>query len=219
MRRILPIVAAMALSAGCQQRTELLVGIITDIAAPQPLEVAHLQVFPNGDISQPSRLDTTWMLEPGFDKLPGSFGLNSADGTATTVEILLTGEAPGPTGDYVPFVTRKSRVTLVAGKVLFLRMALVGACMNRTDCLSDETCREGVCVKELVDATTLPDYTPPLVAAVTCGSASFRATDSGQQLRATGQDAPCTGQCIEGTCYLPAGGSTATDNPNPKPPL
>ena len=68
----------LALSGGCQQRTELMIGLITDIAAPAPLDIAHLQVFPNGDTTQTPKIDTFWMLEPGFDKLPGSFGLISS---------------------------------------------------------------------------------------------------------------------------------------------
>jgi hypothetical protein len=215
----------MALACGCQQRTELMVGLITDIGAPSPLDIAHLRVFPNGDTTQQPKIDTSWTLEPGFDKLPGSFGLNSGDGSSPTVEIVVTGERPGgPSGDNFIFVTRRARLTLVGGKVLFMRMALVGACMNRSDCSDSQTCREGMCVDKQVDGSTLPTFetSGSQVTAVECGASVFQDTATHGQIvgdgatgagggdtGAGGGGAPeCNGgACIEGTCYLPPSGS------------
>jgi hypothetical protein len=203
------------LLCGCQGRTELMVGLITDINAPAPLDVAHLRVFPNGDTSAMPKIDTFWTLEPGMDKLPGSFGLNSADGSGADVEIIVTGERPGgPNGDNIVFLTRRARLTFVSGKTLFMRMALVGACMNRTDCTDQQTCREGVCVDKMVDATTLPKFDPTgvQVTSVQCGASVFQDTSSHQQITGNGvvdTGGECGGgQCIEGTCYVPPQGNS-----------
>jgi hypothetical protein len=205
MRRLLLLAT---LAAGCQ-RTELMVGIITDIGAPAPLDVAHLRVYPNGDLSQQPKIDTQWTLEAGFDRLPGSFGLNSGDGSSTTVAIVLTGENASGT----PFITRTARLTLVGGKTLFMRMALVGACMNRSDCKSGETCREGSCITEIVDSLTLPPFDPNgnQVSNVQCGSATFVDTQSHAAI--SGNGAQCAGACIEGTCYQPSSGGGMNTTP------
>jgi hypothetical protein len=161
------------------------------------------------------KIDTFWTLEPGMDKLPGSFGLNSADGSGADIEIIVTGERPGgPNGDNIVFLTRRARLTFVSGKTLFMHMALVGSCMNRTDCTDQQTCREGVCVDKQVDATTLPpfDTTGVQVTSVQCGASVFQDTNSHSQITNSGGvdtgAGECNGgQCIEGTCYVPPQGS------------
>src|SRR5581483_8788786 len=97
---------------------------------------------------------------------------------------------------------------------------LIGACMNRSDCTDTETCREGVCVDEQVDGTTLPPFEPSgaQVTTVECGASIFQDTSTHSQIvgdggKDTGGAPECNGgQCIEGTCYLPPQGSSATPN-------
>lgn len=195
-----------ALLCGCQQRTELMLGVITDIAAPAPLDTAHLRVYPNGDTTLDPRLDVSWLLGAGQDRLPGSFALNSGNGGSTKIEIVLTAESSARPD---PLVTRRARLTLVEGKVLFMRMALMGVCMSRSDCTDLQTCREGVCVDKQVDATMLPpfDTTGAQVARVECGASVFQDTSTHAQIvNPEGMNAApdCKGgMCIEGTCYLP----------------
>jgi hypothetical protein len=190
------------LLAGCQPRTEMMIGIVTDIRAPDILDGVQLNVTRviDGMVEQQLPPWTITGIPDEPFNLPGSYGVFSGDGSEIKLEIALTG-LKGQS----PVVTRNAVVSLVNGKTLFLRMGLVIGCMNVHDCAATETCVEGVCRAKLIDSSMLPDYVPELVTELTCNSGTtFINTADGTPMPYSSNASNCPDSlCSEGTCYNP----------------
>ncbi len=197
---------ALAISGGCA-RTEVLVGVATDIEAPGTVDLVRLSVSREGV----ELFHNDWDISgiPNVpNELPGSFGVYSADGSETKVEITVSGFK---NGSVVELVRRDSILKLVSGRTLFLRMGLVIKCMA-SNCSPGQTCIEGVCKDPNIDAHMLPDFTDDLVTHVTCDSGTvFLDTSTKQPMPLLG-DAQCAGPCVEGTCYNPLPDDGGTSN-------
>ena len=204
--------AAAALSTGCQ-RTEILIGVITDLRAPGIIDRVKLQAYRDGRKTpdQVPDLEFDWDI-PGIPnqpyELPGSFGVYSPNGQPVKVETVVTGYLSSSSR-----VERRSITSLVPGKTLFLRMGLVAGCLDRKDCAQGETCIEGVCKDPFIDSRTLPEFNDELVTHVTCGAPGFINTATGNPVPTMG-DMRCNGQCVEGTCYVPPPGVDAGTEPS-----
>jgi photosystem II stability/assembly factor-like uncharacterized protein len=185
--------------AGCQSRTELMVGVVTELRAPDLLDEVRLEVDNN---LVPVNLGTTdWEIgngEVGTFVLPGSYGLNSSDGSEPPVQITITGFKSGN-----KVVVRTARTSLVGGKTLFMRMGLVVGCMGNFGCGDGQSCIDGACKDDTVDSHTLPEYRVELVDHITCATGDqFISTKDNSALPTLG-DMQCSGACVEGTCYNP----------------
>jgi hypothetical protein len=192
------VVSLIILLAGCA-RTEIMIGLITDIHAPETLNRVEMDVARDGVVIIHYPWDVPGIAGQDF-ALPGSFGINSSDGSASQVEITVGGFKNG-----TQIVERHATVSLVSGKTLFMRMALVVSCISRSDCAADQTCVEGTCVSRMIDEKTLPDFRAERVTTVECASGStFVDTASGQPVPMASDATPCpSGKCHEGTCYQP----------------
>lgn len=187
------------LGAGCRDRTQIMIGVATDLRAPDLLDEVELEVLRSG---VPALGPLAWTIPGGRAELfalPGSYGIYSTDGSEPRVDVLLRGRKNGQL-----IVERRSIVSLVSGKTLFMRMGLVAACMNNVQCPSGQTCIEGACRDALVDARTLPAYKPELVTHLTCSSGTgfVNTEDNSPMPMLPGMEA-CGGPCSEGTCYEP----------------
>ena len=194
---ILVFAAIGAAGIGCRERTQIMLGVVTDLRAPKALDQVRLHVDGDGV----NAFDQVWDL-PGIPNvpfiLPGSYGLYSPDGSERKVHISLTGWKAG-----AQQLERRSLVSLVSGQTLFLRLGLVAGCVAKNDCATDETCIEGLCKPALVDARRLPRYIDEAqVSAVECASGpQYLDTSTGAVL--PGKEGNCTAgtYCQEGTCY------------------
>jgi hypothetical protein len=181
--------------SACKARTEIILGVLTDLKAPTTLDEVQLDVAREGV----PLLSQQWLL-PGIPGqpfiLPGSYGLFDPDGNDAPVAITLTGFRAG-----VQIVPRSAAVSLVPGQTLFLRMALVASCETVSNCAADETCIEGTCRPQLVDTRTLPTYVSGMESQLACASGpAYIDTSTGAPLVPVGNCA--AGQtCQEGTCY------------------
>jgi len=191
-------VAVLGTSA-CKQRTQIMIGVLTDLRAPGVMDEVQLDVSREGV----PVLQQAWIL-PGVRGepfiLPGSFGLYDPNGRSLPVSIQLTGFLHGQ-----PKVIRHSLVSLVPDQTLFLRMGLTAQCLNRFDCPQDQTCVEGACKPRLVATATLPKFVDGMERQISCNSGTtFIDTSTSESLPVTGGGCATTdGRCEEGTCYLP----------------
>jgi hypothetical protein len=185
------------LASGCTRaRTELVVGLITNLSATDHID----QVTLTGAVDGRMPVDQKWTISglPNMPaELPGSFGVYTSDGSQPSVTLTAVGWSNGQ-----PVVTRKAIVTLVGEKTLFMRMGLVDKCEGAT-CGPDETCIEGACKPAYVDARTLPIYLKGMESGVVCpGGILYRNTSTKELVPiAGGGDCGADEQCVEGTCY------------------
>ncbi len=201
MRWMALAVVALASAGGCA-RTEVLVGVATDIEAPGIVDLVRLSVTREGV----ELFHNDWDISgiPNVpNELPGSFGVFSPDGSETKVGITVSGFK---NGSVVEVVRRDAILTLISGKTLFLRMGLVKRCQP-IDCGPGQTCVEGACQDPLLDANRLPPFIDDLVTHVTCDSGTqFIDTSTKQPLGMIGPgDCNPDELCSEGTCYKVAG--------------
>ncbi|HEX2568117.1 MAG TPA: VCBS repeat-containing protein [Polyangia bacterium] len=200
-RRFL-LVCALLLAAGClREHTGVVIGVATDLFAPDELDRVVLTVHRGGV----QVITQEWQISgiAGQElNLPGSFDIYpKEEDQAPTVELTLIGYL-GPQ----EVVQRSATLTMIRYETLFLRMALVARCKNdKRPCASGETCIEGACVSEQVDATLLPRYGggPPREFTAEChGRTVLRDTATRQPLLTTGEDECADGQrCVESICY------------------
>ena len=204
-QRILGVAAALlallALLPACsRKRTEVVIGVATDLSAPDLLDEVKLEIWREGvkifDIPP-------WPV-PGMSgeryELPGSFGVYSDDGSEPRIEVRVQGLKQG-----VVIVERRSILALVAEQTLFLRMALVQRCLQMSDCPnSSDTCVEGHCRPAEIDGHTLPLYDEAGRSEryLTCSSGTaFRDTKTGALMPLVGPGCGSDEFCEEGTCY------------------
>src|SRR3954447_14433444 len=161
----LAVCLALALLGACQPRTEIMVGIVTELRAPDLIDQVSLTVLRDG-VPLAFEQKPDWHIadgKVGTFVLPGSYGLFSPDGSSRRVEVTVHGVKNGNT-----VIERKAVVSLVPEKTLFMRMGLVVSCMGKLDCSDGQSCIEGECKDEAVDARMLPLFNTDLVDHVTC---------------------------------------------------
>ena len=201
MRRAL--IAVLALTA-CAQRTELVVGIATNLS-PAQLSLVRVTVS-----------DTTGarLAEEHFEvgngvaglSLPGAFGLSpNSDTTQKFLVRVDGGLARGIDAEGNPqldvAVSRRANLGFVAGKTLFYRMALAASCSGALDgtCAASEWCVAGLCRALDVDPRTLPVYTSGAEYREECG-------EDGATFGLMGGGACPSGQsCVDGLCVASSG--------------
>ena len=130
MARLRTVLLFTALAAGCTSRTEIVVGVATDLKARGQVDLVKFVASRNGT----PLVQHEWTLSDvpaGIYELPGSFGLYSADGSEPRVELQVLGYK----GKEL-ITERDSILSLISGQTLFLRMALVSDC----SALSGPTC-------------------------------------------------------------------------------
>ncbi len=206
-RRRLTLVC-LALLAGCASRTEVIIGVATDLKAKGQLDKATFTALRDGAAIIEHSWDLT-DIPAGNYELPGSFGIYSPDGSEPRVELQVQGFMNGQL-----VVARDSVLSLVANETLFTRMAMVSDCnaLDGPNCSATQTCIEGVCRDKAVDAHTFPPYSAPLVTHVACQSGSqFIVSSSGMAMPLLPGTTGCGANqyCQEGTCYNVARGQDA----------
>ena len=204
------LLAALAATAfGCKEkaRTEIIVGLATDLDAPAPLASVHLTVFslPNGiPIGEATDRPLSGRIGEPFS-LPGTYAIYSESGTSDRVRVRLVAlDQAGQT-----LVVRTAVLSLVPERTLFVRLGLVSACVAKTDCAGDQTCVDGRCVSEVIDTSRLPTYEPGQESYLTCATGTRYLDTSTKQLLVPKGGACASGLCAEGVCLnLPQGGAS-----------
>lgn len=216
--RLLALGAALLLAAGgaCSEkkRTEIVIGLATDLTAPTPLRSVRMQVYrlpenvPIGQQDFPISGSINEVYE-----LPGTYAVYSEDGKADRVRVVLT----ATDGQGAVLVVRTAILTLVPEKTLFVRLGVVSACRGKSDCAEGDSCVEGRCLPEEIDSARLPAYLMGMEREVACASGTmFTNTSTKELLKASSATAgmSCAGTCQEGTCLAPTeGGFAATNGP------
>lgn len=202
--------ATLVLTAvpACEQpRTQMMIGIVTDIKAPNLVDAAELVVTraKDGFIEQQVTWDISGVANQPFN-LPGSYGVYS-DGEELQLDLTLTGLKGGSR-----VVDRRAVLKLVEGKTLFFRMSLTAGCIAKEDCLATQSCVEGVCRDVNVDARQLPDFSEDIVSQLTCDSGvAYIDTGTGAPLPMAPDADQCPASlCLEGTCLKPPPEETGT---------
>lgn len=179
------------------KRTEVVIGVATDLPAPGSLDAVKLEIYRDGVLA----FDIPEWPVPGTVggdyEIPASFGVYADDGSEPRIEVLVHGLKNEQT-----LVTRRAVFSLIKEQTLFMRMALVLACVNNTQCPPDtQTCIEGVCKAPDVDSHTFNAYTSGAENFVFCSSGSnLIQTASGQPMQTMMGAVPCD-MCSEGACY------------------
>ncbi len=189
-------ILALVLVAACQPRTEILLGIATDLRAPQGMDEIQLEVSRGG--TGVPQLSLSWTI-PGIPSaqytLPGSYGLIGDETIPIDVSLIaLKGGVPLD-------LKREAKLTLVEGQTLFYRMGLTRACIGM-ECTGGQTCVEGRCEGLELDPDKLPDYRPEQVTTLTCESlVRYINTGTGEPMPYSEDFADCPYiLCAEGTC-------------------
>jgi hypothetical protein len=214
MMRFLAASAALAaLATSCDKhRTEIVLGIATDLPAPMSLDRVTLNVFrqdASGEVPVLQCEDgatgcSAWDLKNkammGLYDLPGSYGIYSSDGTEPRVRIEVIGSQGG-----VERVRRTTITSLVSHQTLFMRMTLVLKCMvgnPNAVCPSGTTCIEGTCQPLERDPHTMPAYATGLESKFQCASGTtYIDTSKGNAPVAVSGSCGPNEECQEGTCY------------------
>jgi len=198
--------ALAAVSCG-HDRTQIMVGIATDLTAPAEIDFARLRVFrlEGNDTVGFEIAKSAWDLSSTM--LPGSLGLYSS--TATAIRLRLQLEAYHGFGGASPelVVLREAIVSTAPEATRFLRLGLTKACRDlATPCSGTTTCAEGQCVPREIDVATLPDYPPPdgvadPVTTLACDSGvAYRTVPGGEAMPTLATSCPAAQACREGVC-------------------
>jgi len=198
----LALVCLLGLGACAEKkRTEIVVGLATDLSAPAPLYRVDLQVTRLSDqrtLGQGTSYPISGVSNTVYE-LPGTYGIYSEAGTPDRVRVLLTAKDD----QLRTLVVRSAVFNLVREKTLFVRLGVISACQNLTDCGGGMTCVEGRCTSEEIDSSRLPNYRPGLESTVECASSvTFVDTSTKMQLMQTGTSC-ASGTCAEGVCLAP----------------
>jgi hypothetical protein len=189
-----------ATACGTDSRTELILGIASDLRATDQIDGVDLLVkrADDGKVVVDTHFTITGSVAMP-DNLPGSYGIFS-DGDETRLDITLTGTKTG-----AKMITRKSIINLVKGQTIFYRLGLALACMSKTDCPENQTCSEGQCVGIRLPATQFPEFKESFVNELTCnGTTNYLDSTTNQPMTHSSDAAMCPGSlCREGTCLTP----------------
>ena len=198
---LLSMLAGATTLDACKQetsRTEIVVGVATDLKAPAPLYQVQLTAYrlPTNTLIAEQQFMISGLIDYDYE-LPGTYAVYSDQGTADRVRLVLVA-----TDDRQQVVVQRTAVlNLIPGKTLFVRMGVVSACMGKLDCPVGDTCIEGRCAPEEIDSSRLPPYTPGLEKQVACtGAVNFVDTSTNLPLTATGTACPDNGWCQDGIC-------------------
>ena len=202
---MIPLLAAMA--GGCNKsRTEVIIGLATDLIAPTPLSSVDMRIYdldgpsPSGTVISDQSFQISGVRDQAYE-LPGTFAVYSASGSADRFRAVLTAtEKSGAT-----LVVRSAVMNLIPEKTLFVRLGTVSACQGMTDqCNDGESCIAGHCATEDVDSARLPEYTSGMEGQVACfDGTNFVDTSTKVPLTITGTSCG-DGTCVDGVCLAPA---------------
>ena len=200
---VLAVTTALAMP-GCKDRTELVLGIATDIKSPDALSRVELRVrrvgAPQDDFSTQIPWDITNRPAEDFN-LPGSFGLISEDDRKVDVELIgFRGEEE--------IVKRSARLGILEGETLFYRIGLTAGCETRAECPQGLTCVEGTCRPLEIDFRFMPSFNEQIAEQVTClGTTTYVDTSTGNPMAVSPDAGSCPATlCAEGTCLVPPAG-------------
>jgi len=197
MRRPFIAVLALFFLASCSKnRTEVVLGLATDLTAPDQLDHVQLMVQRDGVIIIQQDWDVFGQPRVPYE-LPGSYGLYTDDGSQPRVQV-----------DFIGFhsskeILRRTAIfTPITGQTLFMRIPLVKRCEGVT-CPADQTCVEGACASAEVNSGTFPAYLNQQETTVDCNSGD-KLIDTGtrQPLPVNGSGSCAANQvCGDSTCY------------------
>ena len=207
------LVAGLFALASCAQRTEVIVGIATNLSTPGQVDVVRMRVE---DTDGNLLLAREWPVGPDLSKLPASIGLSPGSSSASSYLVTIEGrQNAGTAADGSQATTlkvsRKSQFSFITGHSLFLRMTLLDRCYGQLDgvCPPGQWCAEGVCKPVAFDSSSMPDYSPGDENKAQCG-------DYSQALGLSPPPAVTCGagkECVEAECFGPSG--PAVDGPPP----
>ena len=201
MQRVL--LGALLLCGACTtKRTEIVIGVATNLDAPAPLSSVQATISRDGV----PLLQQNWTL-PGVPQgqfeLPGSFGVYTDDGSEPRIEIEIIGFSGND-----DLIHRHAILSLVKEQTLFMRMTLVDSCQHRSDCTANQTCIEGRCAPVDFDAHVLPAYASGMEFSIACASnIHYRDTGTKQDMPMMGPGCGPNQICSEGTCLNNSGTS------------
>jgi hypothetical protein len=196
-RQLPPLIVALlgaavaAAAASCGPRTEVVLGLATDLVAGPQLDEVVLTVN-SGGVTVPQDWTFTGAANDPV-RLPASFALYSDGGHEPQVRLDLAARWNGH-----DLFHREETLTLAADQTLFARLALVGAC-GAIACPDDQTCVESRCVDKRVGP--LPAYVSGLENALACASGPTYRNTAGNAPLPVGGRCPDGQYCSEGTCY------------------
>ena len=153
--RLLPL---LLLATACTTpRTEVVIGIATDIPAMQMDEV-KINIFRDGVLAFDVPAWSVQGPNGGDYELPATFGVYSDDGSEPKIVVELHGTLHG-----AEVVLRRASFSLIKEQTLYMRMALVQACKNvwmSCEGGGDQTqsCIEGVCKPAAIDVHSFNTY-------------------------------------------------------------
>ncbi len=208
----LGLIVILAGACSEKKRTEVVVGLATDLDAPAPLRKVNIQVSRLPEDIIVAGTDASFPISGAVDtvyELPGTYGVYSDAGTADRVRVRLLAVDDADS----TLVVRTAVFSLVPQRTLFVRLGVISACEGMSDCGDGMTCIEGRCAAEAIDSSRLPDYKPDLVKQLSCASVvTFVDTSTKQPLLPVAETCG-SGTCSEGVCLSPpvadagAGGS------------
>jgi hypothetical protein len=205
------LLAAVAATAGCEtkSRTEIVLGLATDLAAPDPLATVDLEIRRLPDDVAIGSVDLPISGKTGENyEIPASYRVHSEDGSPHQIRVILSARD----GKGERLIVRTAVLGLIPERSLFVRLGLVSACRGRFDCATGDTCIDGSCVSEQIDSTRLPDYTAGLENQVSCaGPATYVNTGSKQPLPVMATSCGQGGVCQEGVCLQPPAAGPGSD--------
>lgn len=147
MRRWAP---ALLLTACSSTETGLVVVVGSDLEVPGALAVVRATVV-RGDEGATAQND--FVLEGGAG-LPFSFAIEPREGTPESASLTVVVEGRSPARDAI--VEQRSAVRFVTDRRPVLSMFLARSCAG-IGCGPDETCADGACRPQRVDAAALPE--------------------------------------------------------------
>ena len=202
---LLAVLGSMIVGCAEKKRTEIILGLATDLNAPTPLRSVALKVSHQPDDMVLATQMWSISGQPTLpDELPGSFAIYSASGTADRVRIELTGQDNFGKA----LVKRTAVLTLVPQRTLFVRLGVVTACLGVLDCGAGLTCVDGRCVSEEIDSSRLPEYKPGAEKGVACaGGTTYVNTSTKLPLTMTAATCTTGETCQEGVCLAPISGT------------
>lgn len=195
------LLASLLLLGACTTpRTEVVIGIATDIPASM-MNQLDIKIFREGvlEFTLPTPLNIAGPTGGDYD-IPASFGVYSDDGSEPKITVEITGLL-----NDTAVVLRRSTFTLRKEQTLYMRMALLKSCISVWQSCEGNldqsmTCLQGACTSAQIDVNTFNGYASGDEKVVSCGSAMLIDTKSGQPMM-TGTPKPSCGTCIEGACY------------------
>lgn len=145
----------LILAAGCTDSPHgIIIAIATDMPVPMTLETVKVTI----DHPSHDRKVMTYNLDPAKERpniLPGTTPrIDPGEDPKDRVTITVSGIKGSAT-----VVQRRARTWFLPGKLLLLRMHLLGQCVAPSPaCTAAQTCTEDGCVGIDIDPATLPDF-------------------------------------------------------------